>query len=102
MKKQILIFSVLLMLAAFTSVYGQTGGAYKLGDVNDFVRSFIDKGVQSRGVMNLPLSPTKSIDVKIIDDQSEGEEIRVYGEVAGVKTSIFYIYGNANEIKGKI
>lgn len=102
MKKQGLIFSVLLMLSAFTSAYGQTGGAYKLGDVHDFVKNFIDKGVQSRKPMHLQLSFTKSIDVKIIDDQSEEKEIRVYGEVVGVKTSIFYIYGNVNEIKGKI
>jgi len=103
MKKQLQTFSVLFMFTAFISAYAQTGeDAYKLGDVNDFVVNFINKGVQSRKAMSLQLSPAKSIDVKIIDDQSEGQDIRVYGEVLGVKTSIFYIYGNASEVKGKI
>jgi hypothetical protein len=70
--------------------------------VQDFVRNFTDIGVQSRKVMNLSLSATTSIDVKIIDDQSQGQEIQVYGEVLGVKTSIFYLYGSAHDLNGKI
>jgi hypothetical protein len=103
MKKNRLTFSVLLMFLAITSVMAQTNdNSYKLGTVKDFIQHFINKGVPSSSVLNLQLSTTKSIDVKIIDDQSEGQEINVYGEVLGAKTSIFYIYGNANDIKGKI
>ena len=103
MKTNKQLFSMLFMLAALTSVYAQTSRSiYKLGTVTDFTSNFINKGVQSRKAMNLQLSATESITVKIIDDQSEGKEIRIYGEVLGAKTSIFYMYGNAEEIKGKI
>jgi hypothetical protein len=102
MKKNRLTLA-LLMLVTFT-VYAQTGSTtYKLGTTQDFIRNFVEVGIQSPGkALSLQLSAAKSIDVKIIDSQSEGSEIKIYGEVIGVKTSIFYIYGTATNIKGKI
>jgi hypothetical protein len=103
MKTNRLTFTVLLMLTAITSVWAQTGEkAFQLGTVQDFVRNFTDISTSSRKAMNLSLSATRSIDVKIIDNQSQGQEIQVYGEVLGAKTSIFYLYGNTTNLKGKI
>src|SRR3954468_4868436 len=104
MKNNRLTFLALLMLMAFTSVYAQTGdNTYTVCNVKNFIKKITAKGegVQSP-VMNLQLPETKSIDVKIIADQSEGGSIKVYGQILGAKTSVFYLYGNVNEIKGKI
>ncbi len=90
------------MLTTFTSYAQTNANTYSLGTVSNFIKNVTSNGRQSRSIQKLQLSSTTAIDFKIIDDQSEGKEIRVYGEVVGAKTSIFYIYGNANEIKGKI
>ncbi|HET6224962.1 MAG TPA: M12 family metallo-peptidase, partial [Bacteroidia bacterium] len=102
MKKFRLTFSAVLMLAAITSSVAQTGESITLGDVKDFAQNLTSKNYQARQSLSMPVSSTKSIDYKIIEDQSEGQEVKVYGEVLNVKTSIFYIYGNSSEIKGKI
>lgn len=103
MKKNNFTFSAFLLLASMTTAYAQTlGSSYKLGTVKNFVQHFSGNGIQATPVMNLQLSASNAIDVKIIDDQSEGKEIKVYGEVLNAKTSICYIYGNTDAIKGKI
>jgi hypothetical protein len=102
MKKFRLTFSAVLTLAAITTSVAQTGESITLGNVKDFAKNLSEKGLQARGALHMPVSATKSIDYKIIDNQSEGQEVKVYGEVLGVQKSIFYIYGNSSEINGKI
>lgn len=98
MKKTFLAF---FMLATFTVTHAQT--TYSLGTVKNFINTFISESrSESPQVMRMQLSPTRSIAFKIIDDQSEGQEIKLYGEVMDVNTSIFYIYGNEKKINGKI
>lgn len=100
--KKIRLPLAFLMLVTF-NIYAQTGSnSYQLGTTQDFIRNFIDIGIQSRKAMTMQLSATRSIDVKIIDNQSEGKDLKIYGEVSGVKTSIFFLYGTADNIKGKI
>src|SRR3954467_11666193 len=101
MKNYKLTFSAVLMFAALAS-QAQTGEPVSLGTVQDFAKNLTSGNAQARQSLNIPLSSTKSISYKIIEDQSQGQEIQVYGEVLGVKTSIFYIHGTANNIQGKI
>ena len=95
-------FSALLMLAAFTTINAQTGESITLGNVQDFAKNLTSKNVQARQSLNMPLSATKSINYKIIEDRTEGQDIQIFGEVFDVKTSIFYIHGTSENIQGKI
>lgn len=101
--KNKLTLSFMLLLTVLIPVFSQTEQpSYTLGNVKEFIQRFSNEGNHSARLANLQLTATKSIDVKITDDQSQGNEVKIYGEVQGAKTSIFYMYGNTNEIKGKI
>ena len=95
-------FSALLMLAAFTTSNAQTGESITLGNVQDFAKNIRSKSVQARASLNMPLSATRTVNYKIIEDRSEGQEIQIFGEVLDVKKSIFYIHGTPDNIQGKI
>ena len=102
--KNKLTLSFILLLTVLTPVFAQTEqGTYVIGPVNDFIQRLSYAGNRSVSKLaNLQLSASRSIDVKITDDQSQGNTIQLYGEVQGVNTSIFYIYGDTRQIKGKI
>src|SRR6185295_12920963 len=102
MKKIRLPLLALFIVATFNSLSAQTSdGSFAWGAAQDFLKNLTDNNV-SRKALNLQLSATRSIDVKITDDQSSGQQINIYGEVLGVTTSIFYMYGSPQDIKGKI
>jgi hypothetical protein len=103
MKKNRLTFLAFFMLAAFTTIHAQKASkGYGLGTTEAFAKKLTNNDVSARRTMSLPLSSSRSIEVKIIDDQSHGQQLKVYGEVIGANTSIFYMYGNENGIQGKI
>lgn len=104
MKKNKLTLSLIFLLTAFTiAVAQEEQPTHDLGRTGSFIQQLKSKEARSASsAVHLQLSSLRAIDVKIIDDQSEGNDIKIYGEVQGVKTSVFYIYGNPADIKGKI
>lgn len=102
MKNHKRTFSALLMLAAFTTSNAQTGESITLGNVKDFAKNITSRNVLARTSLNMPLSASKSINYQIIDNQTEGNDIQVYGKVLDAEKSIFYLHGNQDNIQGKI
>ncbi|MCB0431379.1 MAG: hypothetical protein H6585_06510 [Flavobacteriales bacterium] len=73
-----------------------------LGTIPEFTNQFLSAAKTDGGAIHMALAGNKFIDVKVIDNQTTEQEVRIYGEVQNAKTSIFYFYGDSRQIKGKV
>ena len=64
-----------------------------LGTIPEFTNQFLSAAKTDGGAIHMALAGNKFIDVKVIDNQTTEQEVRIYGEVQNAKTSIFYFYG---------
>lgn len=91
------------MFCFLTATYGQTNnGILKLNTINNFINDFNASAGQSGNTMSLQLPSAKVIDVRLTENKSEGEEIMIYGEVNGAKSSLFLLSGTKDNLKGHI